>query len=216
MKYKAVLFDLDGTLLDTLDDLADSTNRVLARLGLPEHPVDAYRYFVGDGLANLIKRVLPEKKRTESVIKQGIQLFQEDYTQSWKIKTRAYEQVPEMLDRLKEKGLEFAILSNKPDEFTQLCVAELLADWHFEIVRGQQEGIPRKPDPAGAFEIAKALEIAPHEFLYLGDTATDMQTATSAGMFAGGVLWGFRERDELLEHGAQQLFEHPLDVLEAF
>ena len=215
MTYKAVLFDLDGTLLDTLEDLADSTNRMLGQLGFPEHPVAAYRYFVGNGMANLVERVLPEKERSESVIKQALQLFQEDYQGNWKTKTRPYDQVPEMLDRLQEKGLTFTILSNKPDKFTQLCVAELLPQWNFEIVQGQKEGIPRKPNPAGAFEIAKTLDIPPEEFLYLGDTATDMKTAVAAGMFAGGVLWGFRERDELLEHGAQQLFEQPLDVPKA-
>ena len=214
MTYKAIMFDLDGTLLDTLDDLADSTNRVLQRLGYPEHPVAAYRYFVGNGMANLVEKVLPEAERKEPVIKQAIRMFQEDYKGNWKTKTRPYEHVPEMLDRLQEKGLKFTILSNKPNEFTQLCVAELLPQWNFAIVQGQKDDIPRKPDPAGAFDIAKTIGIAPHEFFYLGDTATDMKTAVAAGMFAGGVLWGFREREELLEHGAQQLFERPLDVSE--
>ncbi|PID57280.1 HAD family hydrolase [candidate division KSB3 bacterium] len=212
MTYNAIVFDLDGTLLNTLEDLADSTNRMLQTLGFPEHAVDAYRYFVGNGMAKLIENVLPEAARTKAVMTQALQLFQENYQKNWKNNTRPYEQVPDMLDRLQEKGITFTILSNKPDAFTQRCVAELLPQWHFEIVQGQKAGIPRKPDPAGALDIARTLALHPNEFFYLGDTATDMKTAVAAGMFPGAALWGFREREELLEHGAQQLFECPLDV----
>lgn len=214
MKYKAVLFDLDGTLLDTLEDLADSTNRVLESQGFPTHPVKAYRYFVGDGMKMLIKRVLPEDQHTDTIITQSISLFQEDYGQNWKLKTRPYNKVPEMLNTLGKYGLKLAILSNKPHEFTAQCVAELLPNWHFDVVLGQRDGTPRKPDPAGAVEIADVVKIVPEDFLYLGDTGTDMQTAVAAGMFPVGALWGFRERQELLEHGAKVLLEQPPDILQ--
>ncbi|MBD3307456.1 HAD-IA family hydrolase [candidate division KSB3 bacterium] len=213
MAYKAVLFDLDGTLLDTLEDLANSMNRVLAAQGFPTHPIDAYRYFVGDGLQMLVARTVPEEQRSdEVVINESIRRFNADYGQSWNIKTRPYEGVPEMLDTLGTRGLPLAILSNKPHAFTQHCVSALLADWPFAVVLGQREGIPRKPDPAGAVEIAEMLNVLPAEFLYLGDTGTDMQTAVAAGMFPVGVLWGFRTREELQQNGAQVLLDRPADL----
>jgi phosphoglycolate phosphatase len=213
MSYNAVLFDLDGTLLDTLEDLGNSMNRVLITQGFPTHPLDAYRYFVGDGITMLVTRTLPEEQRHEAVIQRCMALFREDYGQNWKVKTRPYDGVPEMLDALEARGLKLTILSNKPHEFTKQCVAELLPSWHFDIVLGQRDAVPRKPDPAGAIEIAEVLNIVPSEFLYLGDTANDMQTAVAARMFPVGVLWGFRTRQELLENGAQVLLDQPLDIL---
>ena len=213
MAYKAVLFDLDGTLLDTLEDLANSSNRILKALGFPIHPIDAYRYFVGDGAKMLMTRILPENQRNKQMIERGLNLFREDYGQHWDINTRPYDGVPEMLDALQTQGLKLAVLTNKPHEFAVHCVASLLPTWHFERVFGQRDGVPRKPDPAGAIEIAEQLHLAPSEFLYLGDTANDMQTAVAAGMFPVGVLWGFRPREELQENGAQELLERPLDIL---
>ena len=213
MSYNAVLFDLDGTLLDTLEDLGNSMNRVLITQGFPTHPLDAYRYFVGDGITMLVTRTLPEEQRNEAVIQRCMALFREDYGQNWKVKTRPYDGIPEMLDALEARGLKLTILSNKPHEFTKRCVAQILPSWHFDIVLGQRDAVPRKPDPAGAIEIAEVLNITPSEFLYLGDTANDMQTAVAAGMFPVGVLWGFRTRQELLENGAQVLLDRPLDIL---
>lgn len=214
MQYKAVLFDLDGTLLDTLADLGNSMNRVLAAQGFPTHPLDAYRYFVGNGVRVLVTRTLPETERDEKMLKRCLSLFLEEYDQHWQDETRPYNGVPEMLDALRARGLKLAVFSNKPHDFTLLCVQKLLSQWQFHAIVGQRETTAPKPDPAGALEIARVLNLSPSEFLYLGDTGTDMQTAAAAGMFSVGALWGFRPREELVEHGAQVLLEHPIHILE--
>lgn len=213
MIYQAVLFDLDGTLLNTLADLGNATNRVLAARGFPTHPLDAYRYFVGDGARILVTRALPPANRDEQTIQDCLDGFRADYDQNWQVATQPYDGIAEMLDALTARGLKLAVLTNKPHEFTQRCVEELLPRWTFEAVLGQREGFPRKPDPAGALEIANRLQIPPANFLYLGDTAVDMQTARAAGMFPVGVLWGFRPAEELQASGAQMLIERPGEVV---
>lgn len=213
MVYKAVLFDLDGTLLDTLEDVGNAANRVLTTQGFPTHPVEAYRYFIGDGAKMLVTKVLPKEQRTTEMIEHCLALLREDYGKHWNIQTKPYDGVPEMLDVLEARGLKLAVLSNKPDELAKQCVRELLPKWHFDMVLGLRDEVPRKPDPCGALEVAETLHLSPKEFLYLGDTAIDMQTAVAAGMFPVGVLWGFREQRELEENGAQILIERPLDIL---
>jgi phosphoglycolate phosphatase len=210
---KAVLFDLDGTLLNTLDDLADSCNAVLAEMGLPVHATDAYRYFVGDGVEMLARRVLPEGRRMEADVRAFVPRMREVYAQRETLKTRPYDGVPELLDELARRGLPFAVLSNKPDESTRSIVGKLLNPWRFAFVRGALPGVPKKPDPAAALEIARTLGIAPDSFLYLGDTGTDMRTATAAGMYPVGALWGFRDKRELVEGGAAVVIEHPTGLL---
>jgi len=213
MTYKAILFDLDGTLLNTLDDLGDAANRVLAAKGFPTHTLDEYRYFIGDGTAMLITRALPEEQRSDDTIRACLEAFRQDYARNWKAKTRPYDGVTEMLDELAARGLKMAVLSNKSHEFTKRCVADLLPEWTFDVVLGQRDAVPLKPDPAGALEVAKRLNIPPPEFLYLGDSAVDMKTAIASGMFPVGVLWGFRPAQELEENGAQALIERPSEVL---
>jgi phosphoglycolate phosphatase len=213
MRYRAVLFDLDGTLLDTLDDLATAANRVLASMELPVHPVDAYRYFVGDGLRSLMERVLPETGRSPAKVDEAVAAFQTTYAKNWDEHTIPYPGIAEMLDRLTTKGLKLSILSNKPDVFTQLCVQRLLPQWTFDPLLGQRPGVPKKPHPTAALEIARLLALRPNEILYVGDTATDMQTARTAGMDSVGVLWGFRTATELREAGATHLITHPDKLL---
>jgi len=212
-KFSAVVFDLDGTLLDTLEDLGDAVNRVLTARGFPAHPMDAYRYFVGDGSAVLIERALPESARGSDVYRDCLAAFMADYDRSWKVKTRLYDGISEMLDSLTALGMNMAILSNKSHGFTVNCVRDMLSKWRFKAVFGLREDVPRKPDPAGALEISSLLGANPDRMLYLGDTATDMQTAVSAGMFPVGVLWGFRTREELLENGAKAVIQHPRELL---
>ena len=212
-KFSAVVFDLDGTLLDTLEDLGDAVNRVLINHGFPAHPMDAYRYFVGDGSAVLIERALPESARGTDVYRECLAAFMADYDRSWKIKTRLYDGISEMLDSLTALGIDIAILSNKSHGFTVKCVQDLLSNWRFRAVFGLREDVPRKPDPAGALEISRLLGQVPGHMLYLGDTAIDMRTAVSAGMFPVGALWGFRTREELLENGAKALVQHPGELL---
>ena len=214
MTYKAILFDLDGTLLDTLEDLGNSVNSVLARRDLPTHALDEYRYFVGDGTAMLITRALPQGKRNDETVRACLEELREAYGRNWNVNTRPYEGIPEMLDALTEHGLKMAVLSNKQHEFTRLCVADLLSNWTFDVVFGQRDEVRRKPDPTGALEVAERLNLPPADFLYLGDSAVDMKTATAAGMFPVGVLWGFRPAEELKEVGARALIERPLEILD--
>ena len=210
---KAVLFDLDGTLLDTLTDLAESMNAVLARLGLPGHPRDAYRYFVGEGVEVLARRALPEESRRQEMIRRCADEMRIEYQGRWAETSRPYPGIPELLDSLASLGLSLTILSNKPDDFTRLAVNRFLPGWPWQEVRGERAGTPRKPDPSGALVIAGKLGLAPGQFLYLGDTNIDMRTAITAGMYPVGVLWGFRTRTELEEAGAKTLLHHPLDLL---
>jgi len=214
MPYQAVIFDLDGTLLDTLEDIGDAVNRVLSGRGLPVHLIDAYRFLVGDGIAMLITRALPEDKRDAETVRSCLEAFRADYNRHWNVKTRLYDGVGAMLDALTARGMKQAILSNKPHEFTEQCVMEFLSKWSFDAVIGQREGVPLKPDPAGALAIAHTLGIPPAAFFYLGgDTAVDIKTALAAGMTPVGVLWGFRPAKELRESGAKILIEQPSEVL---
>jgi phosphoglycolate phosphatase len=213
MRYKAIIFDLDGTLLDTLVDLAESGNRVLAAAGMPVHPVDRYRYFVGEGMQVLIERIVPPGLRDRDRLAAIADAFLEDYGRNWAEHTRLYEGVAPLLTALQAGGVTMNVLSNKPDEFTRLCVSRFLHQWSFREVLGQRPGIARKPDPAGALHIAAKLGLPPSSILYLGDTATDMRTAVSAGMHAVGALWGFRTAEELLANGAAELADQPLAVL---
>ncbi len=213
MPYKAILFDVDGTLLNTLEDLSDSVNRVLAGKGFATHKLDAYRYFIGDGSAMLITRALPEEKRNDDTIRSCTEMFIEDYGRNWNVRTKPYDGVTEMLDALMARGLKIAALSNKPHEFTKRCVNDLLPNWTFEVVLGYRDAVPLKPDPASALEVAKRLNIPPVDFLFLGDSAVDMKTAIAAGMYPVGVLWGYRSIEELQENGAQALIERPLEIL---
>ena len=213
MNFKAVLFDLDGTLLDTLDDLADSMNASLRCFGFPPNPVDTYRFLVGDGLMNLVARALPADHRDEATVDAVASTQWEEYTRNWANKTHPYEGIPELLDALQERGIAVCILSNKPDDFTQMIVRKFLSKWKFAVVRGQNKDTPIKPNPLAANQIALKLGIRNSAFLYLGDSNTDMKTANAAGMFPVGVLWGFRPRDELMAAGAKAVIERPGDLL---
>jgi phosphoglycolate phosphatase len=213
MRYRAVLFDLDGTLLDTLEDIADSVNCVLDRIGFRPHSLEVYKRFIGDGVQELASRALPEGKRDPATVGEVVAAIRAEYNQRWANKTRPYEGIPELLDALADRGIKTAVWSNKPDDITKLTVSRLLPRWQFEVVVGALSAIPKKPDPTGATEIAKRLNIPPGEFLYLGDGDTDMKAASAAGMCPVGALWGFRTRDELLASGAKRLIRHPMDLI---
>lgn len=214
MSYRAVVFDLDGTLLDSLEDLADSMNAVLALQRFPVHATEKYRYFVGDGIAELARRVLPEAQRTDALVAENVRNMSAEYESRWNKKTRPYPGIVELLGSLTEAGLQMAVLSNKPDSFTKIMVPALLPGWNFTPILGARPGVPVKPDPQAALEIAEQLAIPPAEILYLGDTATDMLTARAAGMMAVGVAWGFRTVEELQEHGAQRIIQHPAELMQ--
>ncbi|MCX6891560.1 MAG: HAD family hydrolase [Verrucomicrobiota bacterium] len=213
MPFRAILFDLDGTLLDTLDDIANAANRVLAERGFPTHPNPGYRMLIGDGVVKLLSQALPQAHRDEVTVQACVGAYVLEYERTWKTQSQPYAGVPEMLDALVVRGLKLAVLSNKPDYFTQQCVAELLAKWDFDVVLGASDAFPRKPDPTSAMEIARRLGVAPAECLYVGDSGVDMQTARAARMRAVGALWGFRGKEELVKDGAQALINQPGEVL---
>ncbi len=211
--YSAVLFDPDGTLLDTIPELAASMNAVLARLGLPEHDVEAYKYHVGDGIETLARRVLPAHRRDETTIRQCVSGMRDEYESRWAV-SRAYDGISDLLNVLAGRGVTMVVLSNKPDDFTKKVIGALFPDYHFERIVGATSAIPEKPDPTGALKIASELYISPRSFLYVGDTDTDMKTAVAAGMYPVGALWGFRSADELASNGAKTLIAHPMDLIQ--
>ncbi len=211
--YRAVIFDLDGTLLDTLEDIANAANLVLASRGFPTRSLEVHRAAIGNGARQLMFSVLPESNRDPVMVQECFVAFRKEYGERWNVRTRPYAGIPEMLDAVQVLGLKMAVLSNKPAEFTRKCVSDLLSWWHFEAVVGAEDHVPSKPDPAGALEIARRLAFPPNEFLYLGDTGVDMKTANGAGMFAVGALCGFRGREELLRDGAKVLLENPMEML---
>ncbi len=210
------MFDLDGTLLDSLTDLADCMNRVLERQGLPARPREAYRQFIGDGLRMLVQRALPDDRRQPEFVDFCTAAMNAEYAAHWADQTRPYDGISEMLHGLAAQGVYLAVFSNKPDEFVSPAVKRFFPNVPFTATVGARPGVPRKPDPAGALEIAAAAGLAPGEVLYLGDSGTDMQTAARAGMLAVGALWGFRDADELQANGAVALIDHPRRILTDF
>ena len=213
MKYRAVLFDLDGTLLDTLQDIADSVNTALSHLGFTGHEIESYKYFVGDGRDILAVRVLPESHRDAATVNRLVSYIDHEYSKLWVENTRPYQGIPDLLSKLTSYDIKMAILSNKPHQFTEMMVCRLLSRWHFDVAVGALPSVPKKPDPTAALQIARQLDISPSKFLYLGDSDIDMKTATAASMYPIGALWGFRKADELLANGAKALIEFPSELL---
>jgi len=210
----AVIFDLDGTLLNTLKDLADCHNRILVSQGFPPHPEDAYRYFVGDGARKCVERTLPEAARTEQVINRCVQLQAQDYANNWHMATEEYEGITSLLEGLSENEIQIGVLSNKNHHFTELCIRHFFPNIAFDVVQGYMSGVPHKPDPAGALIIAAKMGVECPEIILLGDSAVDISTAIAAGMRGIGALWGFRTDRELIEAGATALLETPEQLLE--
>lgn len=213
MRHEAVLFDMDGTLLDTLEDLADSMNAVLAGRGFPVHSVEAYKFFVGLGMQKLIERALPASARNQATLDSCLREMNTAYGKRWACKTRLYPGIAGLLSELAAQRTALAILSNKPHSFTRLMADRYLCTWPFAEILGAREDFPRKPDPAAALEISERLGTPPARILYAGDSGTDMQTARNAGMTAVGVLWGFREEAELVENGAHTIIREPAELL---
>lgn len=208
----AIIFDLDGTLADTLSDLADVTNSVLADSGYPGHPEEAYRDMVGWGLTNLVFRALPEDHRREETVDRLARELLDRYTREPVIKTRPYPGIQEMLDLLREGGVPVSVLTNKAEPVALQVVERILPGKRFTVVRGAVEGVPKKPDPQSALSIAETMEVPPEKILFIGDSTVDMRTARAAGMIPVGVSWGFRPIEELLGEGAEYIVEEPRDI----
>lgn len=213
MNFKAIIFDLDGTLLDSLEDIADSANTILARFGYPGHDLHAYKYFVGEGMENLIRKALPEDKRSEESVAKCLAAMQQEYAKRCEDKTRPYDGIPELLKELEDKGVRIAVLSNKPHEATITMISRLLPGYNFQPIIGAGNEFPKKPAPDGALAISGKLGIDPANIAFLGDSQPDMKTAAAANMFPVGCLWGFRTADELLAAGAKILIKDPFSLL---
>ncbi len=214
MLTRLVIFDLDGTLIDSIGDLADAMNAVLESLGHPIHPRDNYRFLVGDGIEILVRRALPPEIVDETDIPKVVGLMRQEYSTRWTATTRPFPEIPELLAQLHARNISSAVLSNKPDFPTREIVGELFAGNPFEIVRGALDGVPLKPDPSSALGIISELGQSPHQSIFVGDTAVDMATGVNAGMRSVGVTWGFRDAHELIEAGADHVVGTPLELLD--
>lgn len=211
---KACVFDLDGTLSYTLDSMAYVANEVLSRFGLKTLPVENFKYYCGDGASMLVKRCLKDAGDPQlKFYEECERLYREKFDEDPLYKVTHYEGMPEVIRALKEQGLKLAVCSNKPHEAARKVISKLFGD-AFDMVLGQRPDIRRKPAPDGPLFIAGEFGVKPEECMYIGDTGTDMNTGKAAGMFTVGVLWGYRNRKELEENGADILAEKPEDLLE--
>ena len=209
---KLIIFDLDGTLVNSLDDLAAAANHALKKYGYPSHDTEKYRYFVGDGVPKLIERALPEEKRSDDVILKVKSDFDNYYKEHYSDFTQQYEVIPELIRKLKEEGYMLAVASNKPDEFTQIIVERLFGNI-FDLVVGKRPDTEKKPAPDIIFKIIEELSCSAEETVMIGDSNVDIFTAKNAGIRSVGCLWGFRTAEELKSAGADNLVSVPIDIL---
>ncbi len=211
---KAVIFDLDGTLADTIASITYCGNLALSRFGLPSFGEEDYKHFVGDGAAMLIRRALlaagdERLEHFDEVYETYLEIFAKDCM----YQVKPYEGICALLEELKRLSVRIAVLSNKPDRDSLRVVEALFGKGYFDFVQGQRADIPRKPDPAGVYRIMEAFVLPAGDFLYVGDSGVDMKTGRAAGIFTVGVLWGFRDREELVENGADAVISKPLELL---
>ncbi len=200
---KLVLFDLDGTLINSIDDLADSANYALEKCGLPLHTVEEYKYIVGDGVDTKILRCLPPEKRENKELFQKVKsIYMPYYSAHSQDKTRPYPEIEALLSRCNEKGVLVAVVSNKPHTIATKVVEHYFPKIHFVATIGQNDETPKKPDPTGVKRVLNQTGVSPADALYVGDTCVDIQTAKNSGLPSCGVLWGFRTKEELIENKA--------------
>lgn len=209
---KLIIFDLDGTLLNTLDDLADAANYALTSMGFPVHDVEEYKYFVGNGIPKLIERCLPENERSAEVCEKTREIFDRRYEEHCMDKTRPYDGIPGVIEKLSESGIKLAVASNKADGFTQFLVKNFFGN-RFDLVQGSRPGIPRKPSPEIVYEIMSAAGAEKDETVFIGDSGVDIATAGNAGVDHIGCLWGFRTKEELVSAGAVNIAETPEQII---
>ena len=212
MKIEGIIFDLDGTLIHTIEDIAGAANKMFARHGLPEHGVDYYLKWIGSGAVKFIERAHGEPLSKDQLMAYVAE-FKEIYAGNLHDKSRVYKGIPELLDELVSREIKISVLSNKPHKMTQMVMEFYLSDWPFDPVLGQREEVPRKPDPAGAYEIAEGWGIAPANILFVGDSDNDILTARAAGMRALGVSWGYGRLLQNPVNGMGELISSPSDIM---
>lgn len=211
---KAFIFDLDGTLIDSLADIAESINRMLDARGYPRCEKEVFKQMVGDGMDKLVERALPEAARSEELIKVCVEEYRAQYDILWQDQTLPYAGIVEMLAELKGRGLKLGVISNKAHRFTVPMTEHFFGAAVFDHILGQRAEVPRKPDADGAHEMAAFLGLKTEEMAYVGDSGIDMQFAKNSGMRAVGVRWGFRSEAELVECGAEVLISRPAELFD--
>lgn len=213
---KACIFDLDGTLADTLESMAYVANEIMEKFSLNRMPVENFKYYCGEGAGMLMRRCLKDAGDLElRYLEEGEAIYRKMFAEDPMYKVTHYPGMPETIKELKKHGLKLAVCSNKPHP-AAVKVIEQMFPGDFELVLGQSSRIQRKPAPDGPLYIAEEFGVAPNECMYVGDTATDMQTGRAAGMYTVGALWGFRDREELENNGAEQIAESPLDLIKIY
>lgn len=211
--YKCCLFDLDGTLLNTVHALTKTMNLTLARFGLEPITEEDTKVFVGDGYKNFVSRAFRYRNAAEALLEKAYPVYVEFFRDNCLYQVDAYEGIREVLAELKAHGVKLAVVSNKGQEQASENIEYVFGKDYFDLILGEREGIPRKPDPAGPLYAAKTLGVLPAECLYLGDTNTDMRTGAAAGMDTAGVTWGFRSRKELEAFRPRYMIGKPLEIL---
>ena len=209
---KAVIFDLDGTLVNSLNDLAVSTNYSLKQHGFDTYPVEDYKYLIGDGMVKLIERAIPKDSLNDETFKSVFDCFMNYYREHYLVHTNVYEGIIEAINELYNMGLKLAVVSNKADNMTNIIVKEFFGDI-FTIVTGKREGYPTKPDPTLTLKIIEEMGVIPEECIFVGDSGMDCANAVNSGCYPLGVLWGFRKREELLENGAKAIINTPDEIV---
>ena len=213
MKFKGIIFDLDGTLVNSLEDISDAMNTVLTNLNYPTHTYDTYQYFIGSGLRNLVSKALPASNNSEDQIEICFDCMITEYREICTLKTKPYEGIIELLDNLASKNIKLAVFSNKADELTKKIAAEIFPDY-FDAAVGLSTEELKKPNPFEAIAISKNWNLKTEEILFVGDSDIDMQTANNANMFAVGVSWGYRTEKELKNSGAKLVINNPTELIE--
>ena len=214
MKYKGIIFDLDGTLVNSLEDISDAMNSVLKALNYPIHNYDTYQYFIGSGLRNLVSEALPESNNSIDEIETCFESMVKGYRETCTIKTKPYDGIIELLDNLVSRNIKLAVFSNKADELTKKIVADIFPNYFSNVVGLSIESL-KKPNPFEAIAISEKWNLKPEEIIFIGDSDIDMQTAVNANMFPVGVTWGYRTEEELKASGAKMVIHNPLELIQS-
>lgn len=213
MKFKGIIFDLDGTLVNSLEDISDAMNKVLQGLNFPTHNYETYQYFIGSGLRNLISKALPATNNSDEQIEICFECMINEYREICTLKTKPYDGIVELLKNLTSQNIKMAVFSNKADELTKKIASEIFPN-HFDTAVGLSTEALKKPNPIKAVEISKKWNLKPEEILFVGDSDIDMQTAVNANMFPVGVMWGYRTEEELKASGAKLVLNNPLELIQ--